>query len=73
MTSHYEFNVDKEGDYKLILENLEDAFKFSKQVSLSKVKNTTDLDFIINNPKLWWTRNIGTPHLYRFRVELRNL
>ncbi len=28
------------------------------------------LDWQIDNPKLWWTHNLGDPHLYQFRIEI---
>ncbi|NME68023.1 beta-mannosidase [Flammeovirga aprica] len=28
--------------------------------------------FTINNPKLWWTANLGEPYLYQLEVELYN-
>lgn len=28
------------------------------------------MPFIIKDPKLWWTRNLGTPYMYRINVDL---
>ena len=43
---------------------------FEKTIELSKEKNTTSINFAINNPRLWWVRNIGEPYLYEFRTQL---
>lgn len=36
--------------------------------------NTVDVDFVMNNPKLWWSNGLGKAHLYNFttRVLLGN-
>lgn len=36
---------------------------------INNVNNSTLL-FSIDNPKLWWTHNLGEPYLYHFRVEI---
>lgn len=40
-------------------------------VSLSEGRNKVVVPLCIDRPKLWWTRELGEPHLYRFtaRVE----
>lgn len=31
---------------------------------------TVSLPFAVENPRRWWTHNLGEPHLYRFSVQL---
>lgn len=33
-------------------------------------KDIETLTFSVKNPKLWWTHDLGTPHLYKLRVSL---
>lgn len=40
--------------------------------SLAKGLNKLELDFVIRNPKLWWSNGLGQPHLYDFRAVLLN-
>eukprot|EP00347_Sterkiella_histriomuscorum_P013880 403363013 len=35
----------------------------NKQIALN-------FQFIVDNPKLWWTHNIGTPYLYKYLVQV---
>jgi len=37
---------------------------------LSSKKMTSVLSFKVPQPKLWWVRNLGTPHLYNFKITL---
>ncbi len=32
--------------------------------------STSEIDFTIRNPILWWTHDLGEPHLYHFIVEV---
>lgn len=41
-----------------------------ENVNLEKGNNTFDIPFIVRNPKLWWTRDMGDPYLYDFSLEL---
>ncbi|CAM1363008.1 beta-mannosidase [Tenacibaculum xiamenense] len=46
----------------------------SKKVSieLKKGKHLYEIPITINNPKLWWTHNLGTPYLYNFDFTLKS-
>ena len=37
---------------------------------LSEGNNMIDVSFQIENPKLWWTHNLGEPHLYTLKSKL---
>ena len=41
-----------------------------KQVNLTAGLNKIELPFTINNPKLWWSKGLGEPHLYNFQAQL---
>lgn len=42
-----------------------------KSDSLFEGYNLDAFDFILYNPRLWWTRELGTPDIYTFRFEIR--
>ncbi len=39
-------------------------------VAVKKGSNTITGNYKIENPKRWWTHNLGTPHLYPFSVAI---
>ncbi len=44
--------------------------QFSQEIFLSAGANVANLDINIPNPKLWWTHNLGEPHLYNVKTKL---
>jgi beta-mannosidase len=44
---------------------------FSQDVFLSTGTNTIFVDMTIQNPKLWWTHNLGEPYLYIVKTSLK--
>jgi len=51
------------GDKKPVFEN-------EFPVSLSSGKTSPNAQFLIPDPKLWWTWDLGDPNLYRLKAEL---
>ncbi len=47
-----------------------DGQTISTEVKLKKGVHTYKLPITIYNPKLWWTHNLGDPHLYVFDSQL---
>ncbi len=43
--------------------------KFKKDVELQGDKGEINLSFEINDPELWWCRDLGEPNLYRMNIE----
>lgn len=43
----------------------------NKQIKLHKGINTFNIDFEIQKPILWWTHDLGEPHLYNFVSVLK--
>lgn len=41
-----------------------------KQTDLKKGNNLVTIDFILKNPKLWWSNGLGESFLYRFRTDV---
>ena len=56
-------------DLKSIDENLNFQFK---NVEIQKGIHNYNFEIEIQNPKLWWVRNLGNPFLYRFDVSLKS-
>lgn len=42
----------------------------SIKADLNKGLNKVEVDFAISNPKLWWSNNLGKPHMYNFNTEV---
>lgn len=38
--------------------------------SLVKGSNKVQVNFLLKNPKLWWSNGLGEPHLYTFKTRL---
>lgn len=60
------FNRNKAYEVELLLSDGERTF--TRRASLDEP--TLRLRLTIDDPKLWWTHDLGTPHLYELRVEL---
>lgn len=58
------------GSKKAILKLHSEGKIVEKTVLLERDNNDINLDFEIKNPKLWWTHNLGTPHLYDLKIEV---
>ncbi|MFA3783951.1 glycoside hydrolase family 2 protein [Melioribacteraceae bacterium 4301-Me] len=43
--------------------------KIDKVIELSKKSSSFSFSFEINNPKLWWSWDIGSPYLYEINIE----
>ena len=44
---------------------------FEKSVSLEPGIHTYAVDFVINNPKLWWSHGLGEPYLYNATAVIK--
>lgn len=42
----------------------------SFSTDLKKGTNMATVDFVINNPKLWWSNGLGDPYLYEFQTDI---
>jgi len=62
---HSEILADKEGKYSVSINNK------INQIQLRKGKNTIQIPFIIDNPKLWQPNGWGNPNLYDIKVSLQ--
>jgi beta-mannosidase len=47
-----------------------DSKKISTGIHLKKGEHLYSIPLEINNPKLWWTHNLGNPYLYKFDFKL---
>jgi len=43
---------------------------WSRAVRLDAGTNAVELDAVVANPRLWWCRGLGEPHLYEFEASL---
>ncbi len=42
--------------------------RFSQKANVSAGSNVIFVDIAVPSPKLWWTHNLGTPHLYDVKI-----
>src|SRR5690606_22431935 len=46
---------------------------YSELYSTKTPKGFIQIPIKIDNPKLWWTHNLGDSYLYEFKVQIRDL
>ncbi|MCX6282517.1 MAG: glycoside hydrolase family 2 protein [Bacteroidetes bacterium] len=69
MSGVFTFTSDQETTLKIKIDN--DSMLLAHQtVSVKKGRNLIRLDFVINNPKLWWPNGMGAPFLYSLNYYL---
>ncbi|PZD95005.1 glycoside hydrolase family 2 protein [Paenibacillus sambharensis] len=49
-----------------------EGFNWHKEVRLSAGVNTVELEAVIREPELWWSRGLGKQRLYTFTVSLHD-
>ncbi|KGE19298.1 beta-mannosidase [Paenibacillus wynnii] len=47
-----------------------DGQEWMRAVSLKTGNQTVEMDIVVDQPRLWWCRGLGDPHLYSFQAEL---
>ena len=64
------FEIEANADEKVtVLVSINGTSLSEKEVQLIKGTNRVNLDFAIENPKLWWSNGLGEP--YRYKVTAR--
>lgn len=64
-----EVESDKELQGTLLIENGEGGV-WEASAAIRSGRNTLELEFSMDEPKLWWSRGLGEPHLYTFTASL---
>lgn len=65
------YEIDSRVEKNCIINSEIEGIKSKKtKIKLSKGINKATVDFEIENPKLWWTHNLGEPHLYNLKSNL---
>jgi len=62
-----DFQDNKE---KIIIYELYDGKTLINKQKTNTIKLGTEMNLIINNPKLWWTHELGKPNLYHLKIKL---
>ena len=65
-----EITIDSKEDKNVMIVTSANKQTFTNHLQIAKGKNTYSIPFDIKNPKLWWTHNLGKPHLYDFDFKL---
>ncbi|MBU1097550.1 MAG: glycoside hydrolase family 2 protein [Bacteroidetes bacterium] len=68
----FEINSLKEQDAELSIEVDEADVEISKSVKLKQGNNKFGLDFIIDNPILWWSNGLGDQHMYKVIASVKD-
>lgn len=68
LTAVLEVNVDQAGPRVIRIET--DGREWTKEASLPAGESKVSVDFELESPKLWWSRGLGEPHMYTFKVQL---
>ena len=69
-TAVFEVEAEKRGKAALTVKN-EGIILASAEVQLQEGIGKYEVDFGIQNPKLWWTNCLGEAHLYKISGELK--
>lgn len=65
-----QITIESKEEKNVMIVTSADKQTFTNHLKLAKGKNTYSIPFDIKNPKLWWTHNLGNPHLYEFDFKL---
>lgn len=63
---------DIEGAEITICDEQSGKILYSGKSNLKKGTNKLRLDFVINNPRLWWCNGMGSAELYRLKTSIRS-
>jgi beta-mannosidase len=65
-----EFTIESAFDKNVQLFTVANKQSQTNSIQIKKGKHPYKISFDIKNPQLWWTHNLGTPHLYQFDFKL---
>lgn len=65
-----EFTIESTSDKSVNIFTVANKQSQTNLIAIKKGKHIYTISFDIKNPKLWWTHNLGTPHLYQFDFQL---
>lgn len=65
-----EITADKDGKATLAIFAKGIKKQWKKTITVNKGINKIEIPITINNPKLWWTHELGEPHRYPFTATL---
>jgi len=49
-----------------------EKYELNEKFQIEANHSVYNFDFEVENPKLWWTQDLGDPHLYEWLVEIRS-
>lgn len=67
-----QFSIESDGSHsaELKISDASGNVLATKDITVEKGIQELRVDFLIDNPKLWWTHDLGDPHLYEIKCEL---
>lgn len=66
-----EFTIESDVEESAELKVQVDGQIITSEIELKKGTHSYSIPVVIDNPKLWWTHNLGKPHLYNFNVQFK--
>lgn len=69
LIGHLDVEIIEDAHYKVVISQNGKPISESKH-HLKKGQNNLDIPLGIANPTLWWTHNLGKPHLYDFETSI---
>jgi len=64
------YRATPDSNYALLLLDKTSGVTLARQTFTGQVNGEATLNFVIKNPKRWWTHNLGEPHLYHFEIQI---
>jgi beta-mannosidase len=71
LTAHITINSELTDSYDIEISNNTTKKSVSVMQEISSPQTTYKIPITIDNPKLWWTHNLGEPFLYNFIIRLK--
>lgn len=65
-----DYRAPADSTYHIIIKNEVTNEIYASQAFVSQLDSNVTFVFNINNPRFWWTHNLGEPYLYHFTIEI---
>lgn len=71
ITAHVRLNAPPTGHMNVLIRHGEQLLA-EESITVTDEDQVAKVDFVIDNPKLWWTHDLGHQPLYEFKTEVRS-
>ncbi len=63
--------ADQEGPINIVIKNTTTGVSIEGTLTVKEGTQEIEIPLTIEQPKLWWTHNLGEPFLYSYEIELK--